>query len=821
MKKILVIDDDQVQLTIIESIINRYSDNHIVFTALSGKEGLEIARREQPDTILLDIVMPEMDGYEVCKRLKADRSVMHIPVIMITGVERDIQSRSKGLEIGADAFLYKPFDPIELTSQLNVMLRIKEAEDELRAEKENLEEIILDRTAELKKSEAKFHSLFSSAYDAIFLMQDDIFVECNPKTLQLFDCTEDEIIGHSPEEFSPEFQPDNSLSSDKALKKITAAFRGKPQFFEWVHMRKDGTEFDAEVSLNKINLADAEFILAIVRDISNRKNAEKELRESEKRFKQLFIDLSDAVIVTSLEEEEFGNILEVNLETVKQTGYTKKELLTMNITRDIAISGSVAIKTDNWNAQLLNGETITTTEIRRRKDGSKYWTEVIVKSILYKGKKACLSINRDITEQLRREKEQRLLYNISNAVNSKQKLDELFKFIHIELGKIIDTTNFFIALYNEETDMISLPFFVDEKDNYSIFPAGKTLTKYVIKSKKSLFGTKSFIKKLKELGEVEGIGEDSEIWIGVPLKVENKVIGILAVQNYTNPNAYNESDVRMLEFVSDQISLAINRTKTLEYLKGALVKATESDRLKSAFLATMSHELRTPLNAVIGFSEMFRDQLPIEDMVEFGQIIHSSGNQLLHIIEDIFDITLIEAGDVEIIKEEVSLKAILNKVKEIVKVDQHRMGKNDLIISCINSVDENETIINTDPSKLKQILINLVKNALKYTDKGHINYGYTLIYIENEPVIQFYVEDSGIGIPQDKLDIIFEMFRQVEDSNTRNFGGVGIGLSISKKLVELLGGEMWVDSTTGQGSTFYFTLPGAIIDKREISEMIL
>jgi signal transduction histidine kinase len=137
------------------------------------------------------------------------------------------------------------------------------------------------------------------------------------------------------------------------------------------------------------------------------------------------------------------------------------------------------------------------------------------------------------------------------------------------------------------------------------------------------------------------------------------------------------------------------------------------------------------------------------------------------------------------------------------------MNKQHINLQYDNSLSES-LVIHTDFSKLKQILSNLIRNALKFTQSGSINYGYTLINTEANPIIQFYVKDTGIGIPQEKLEIIFEMFRQVEDSNIRKFGGTGIGLSITKKLVELLGGNIWVESTVGKGTTFYFTLPGAI-----------
>lgn len=160
MKKILLIDDDQAQLTITKSIIEKNFNDFAVFTSLNGLDGFELAKKEIPDTILLDIVMPKTDGYAVCKMLKANKKTQSIPVIMMTGVEKSTESRAKGLEIGADAFLYKPIDPIEITAQIKVMLRIKEAEHKLRAEKDNLEVKIAESTFELKKAKQNFAAYF-------------------------------------------------------------------------------------------------------------------------------------------------------------------------------------------------------------------------------------------------------------------------------------------------------------------------------------------------------------------------------------------------------------------------------------------------------------------------------------------------------------------------------------------------------------------------------------------------------------------------------------------------------------------------------------
>lgn len=254
------------------------------------------------------------------------------------------------------------------------------------------------------------------------------------------------------------------------------------------------------------------------------------------------------------------------------------------------------------------------------------------------------------------------------------------------------------------------------------------------------------------------------------------------------------------------------RKKALENLIIALEKATESDRLKSAFLATMSHELRTPLNAIIGFSDFINEDLPIEDIVTYTKTINSSGNHLLTIVEDLFDITLIEAGEIKLQQQEENLHTILSVVHEVIKVEQQSINKQKLDLSLIIPPGSRDLIINTDSTKLKQILLNLLKNALKFTQEGHVHFGYTIEKEKNQSVIRFFVEDTGIGISKEKHEFVFDIFRQVEDSHTRIYGGTGIGLSIARKLTELLGGRIWLESdisaqATKRGTTFYFTIP--------------
>ncbi len=797
MKKILFIDDDKTHHTIVKTIISSNFPNFELLCAFNGKDGLKIAQKENPDTILLDIIMPELDGFEVCRLLKDNESTWNIPVLMLTS-RTDSESRVKGLNMGADAFLSKPIIASELVAQLNVMSRIKDAEDKLRAEKENLEGIVLRRTLALTESEEKYHSLFSSANDAVFIMQKGIFIECNPKTLELFGCKENEIIGFSPIGFSPEYQPDGSLSSQKALEKIKAANKGETQFFEWLHQQKDGTPFDAEVSLNKINLSGGEYVHAVVRDITQRKQTERKLRESKGRFKKLSNLTFEGIII-----HDRGIVVDVNRSFLEMLGYNHKEIIGKNII-DLAVEKKYhRIIIEN----IIKRSTKPYEAIGIRKDGSKFPVEIESRNVYDENKDRRVTAIRDITERKRAEQIQKLLFNISNQVNINQSINKLIAYIHIELGELIDTSNFYIALYDEKTNQISLPFFADEKDDYESFPAGKTLTKYVIDTKKTLIGTKEIIKKLVESGDVESIGEDAEIWIGVPLKIEGNVIGVLAVQSYTNEKAYNESDIKMLEFVSGQISLTLHRTKTLEDLKAALEKATESDRLKSVFLATMSHELRTPLNSIIGFSELIDTEMSLDIIFELTNTIHLSGLHLLRIVEDLFEITLIESGEIEIEKEDVELHTIIDIVNDTFNEAKQILNKNHIAINLQIPSEDQKMIIHTDINRLNQILYNLINNALKFTEEGEITFGVNHNSKEKTDFLIFSIKDSGIGIAKEKHELIYETFKQVEDAHNRKYGGTGIGLTIARKLLGKLGGEIWLESELGKGSTFYFKIP--------------
>jgi len=248
----------------------------------------------------------------------------------------------------------------------------------------------------------------------------------------------------------------------------------------------------------------------------------------------------------------------------------------------------------------------------------------------------------------------------------------------------------------------------------------------------------------------------------------------------------------------------------LEIIK-AKELAEESDRIKSSFLATMSHEIRTPLNAVIGFSSLIKETRSPEKIKSFATTINKSGYHLLSIIEDIFDLSILESEIIESVFEEYQLKEIIDDINQMMVAEIDLVEKNHIKLVFKPDTNYLTDKIITNSHRFKQILLNLLKNAVKFTEKGSIEYGYKIINKE----FQFYVKDTGIGISKKFQKIIFERFRQADDTHTREFGGAGLGLAISKRLVEIFGGKIWLESEPGKGSIFYFTIPIQELEKNK------
>ncbi|MGM0598120.1 MAG: ATP-binding response regulator, partial [Myxococcota bacterium] len=240
-------------------------------------------------------------------------------------------------------------------------------------------------------------------------------------------------------------------------------------------------------------------------------------------------------------------------------------------------------------------------------------------------------------------------------------------------------------------------------------------------------------------------------------------------------------------------------------LKKAKKKAEEGDSLKSSFLANMSHEIRSPINGIMGFSQMLqRKEYPPEKRKKFYDIIHSNTKHLLNIINDLLDMSRIDANQLTLSYQNFDLNQIMQELYRSYEYKLKEKGKEHIKLEMNHTLDDRSSYIHSDPNRFRQVMENLLSNAIKFTNGGIVEFGYKL---QSETILLFYVKDTGIGLSPDELEYIFDRFRQVEDSTHRVNEGTGLGLSISKNLVELLGGEMWIESTKGEGSTFYFNLP--------------
>jgi PAS domain S-box-containing protein len=509
----------------------------------------------------------------------------------------------------------------------------------------------------------------------------------------------------------------------------------------------------------------------LTHQIEKREQTELALMESNEKYLKAFQSSPYLIIITRMED---GKIIEVNDTFVLLSGFTRKEALSnttigLDLWKDVEERNSVI-------AALHSGKVIKGKEFAFRKKNGEIWIGLFSAKIIHINKEPyIISSIDDITERkqaekLLKESEQKSMSIMENSPDA--------IFITNQQGKYVYTNK-----------------------------AVSVMLGYTLEEMKS--------KTIADISPPNKITEYFKFFY----QILNEGKGFTEIELLKNDGNYISTDLNAVLLPDGTIYGSCRDISERKKAESELIKAKEhaeeSDRLKTAFLSNMSHEIRTPMNGILGYSDLLKEPgISGEEQREYINIIQKSSARMLNILSEIMDISKIESGQMEIFLHETNINEKLKDVYKLLILDANIRKIN---LSFKSNLSDEEAITLTDRDKLNSILTNLVKNAIKYTDKGLIEFGCERIETHGRAsVLQFYVKDTGIGIPKDRQEAVFERFIQADIKDVQARQGAGLGLSISKAFVEMLGGRIWVESEVGVGSTFYFTLPNQNTSSKRI-----
>ncbi|HBZ55503.1 MAG TPA: hypothetical protein DEO88_08860, partial [Syntrophobacteraceae bacterium] len=626
----------------------------------------------------------------------------------------------------------------------------------------------------LAQSEKLYRALYESSADAFLLMDPrDGVVDCNDMALQLVGFQDRVSIRNKLlHEFSPPCQPNGQDSRELEIQLIGETMLKGSGRFEWDLCRNDGTSIPTEVLLTRVDIDGKPILQVIMRDISERKRMENALRRSEERYRTIFENLLDGYYRIDTQ----GILLFANEKLADILGYSVEEIVSKNMVSGIYHDPEEMPKI--MEAMQAAGGRILDYELKlKRKDSS----DMVFSSnmrFLYDengGVAGVEGVLRDITPRKLLEEELRL-------AKTRAELDSA------RLASIISVM---------EEGVV----FVDALDR--IVEVNDYFCNFVGKKPRQVI-------------------QDS-VWQVIQGELGELLRGVL--------KEYREGCRRSPAFMDTTIDTLVVRVRTQAIFRGnqydgvlinlvditslveARIRAELASRTKSEFIANMSHEVRTPMHAIIGLSQVLGEGALSTEQRECVQMIQASADHLLNIINAVLDFSKIEAGKLELEKVPFKIERTIQNVLGTAAV--RAQGKNLTFVSQVAPDVPIELV--GDPVRLQQVLFNLMDNAIKFTHEGHIGVTIGIQEMNSESaLLKFSVADTGIGIPRDMVNVIFESFTQVDSSITRRFGGTGLGLAISRRLVETMGGHIWVESEQSKGSCFHFTARFALPDSSEL-----
>jgi two-component system, sensor histidine kinase and response regulator len=616
---------------------------------------------------------------------------------------------------------------------------------------------------QIAASKRLYPSLFESSADAFLLLNETAgFIDCNEVAVRLLGFgRREQLLGKYPHDVSPATQPSGEDSRTAAARHLHRALDQGFGRFEWIHSRTDGSTFPAEVSLTRVETAEEPILQIILRDISERKGLEEALRKSEERYRSIFENLLDGYY----RRENNGRLVFVNEKLATALGYAVEEMMGKDVLTTFYYDprDNEGLK----DAMSKSGGRLMDQDVRWRGKHGTMMTFSCNVQYYYDNDGNVAGVEgvlRNITQRKLIEEELRLAKSAAELESAR-----LWTILSVMEEGVV---------FIDEHDQI-----VEVNDYYCNF-IRKTRTE-VLNHSFWEFHHGEIAEQIRKVLEEYKEGKSKHA-ISIDAKVNSAVITIRA-QVISRSGRYQGV---LLNF------------EDVTNLVEARIKAEVASRAKSEFIANMSHEIRTPMHAIIGMSQLLADTTLNADQQEFLQTIQGSAEHLLNIINEVLDFSKVEADKLELEKLQFNLQSTMDTITRTLAVKAH--GKGLSLICRMHS--ELPTDLVGDPARLRQVVINLLDNAVKFSEQGEI-----VITIEVEDQtddsigLHFSVADAGVGIPQDKLSAIFDSFTQVDSSITRKYGGTGLGLTISQRLVEIMGGRIWVESELGKGSTFHFT----------------